>query len=304
MGAIRNATTGATQLLEPEHLVGRLASCGLRLTERYVSAQHAVVRWMGDRWRLKDLGSRNGTFLDGVRITPGADYELNGGASIAFGKVFEQAWNLIDDRAPESMVVPVGGGDAVLIEGDLLALPSAEDPQVTIYRRLDGSWTLERNDQINPITSMQTFDVGGQTYRFCASEGLGTTALATSASEGPFELVFHVSPDEEFVRVEMVRSGGAIDLGSRAHNYLLLTLARLRIADQKEGHSDSNCGWVSYEDLEHDPSMAPPQLNIDVFRIRKHFAKMGVPDAANVIERRPRTRQLRIGFGRLSVTRD
>jgi hypothetical protein len=47
--------------------------------------------------------------------------------------------------------------------------------------------------------------------------------------------------------------------------------------------------------------MAPPQLNIDVHRIRKQFAEVGVLDAANIVERRPRTRQLRIGTGRLSI---
>jgi hypothetical protein len=48
--------------------------------------------------------------------------------------------------------------------------------------------------------------------------------------------------------------------------------------------------------------MAPPQLNIEVFRIRRQFAAAGVVDAANIVERRPRTRQLRIGTGRVSIT--
>jgi hypothetical protein len=47
--------------------------------------------------------------------------------------------------------------------------------------------------------------------------------------------------------------------------------------------------------------MASPQLNVDVFRIRKQFADKGVLDAATLVERRPR--QLRIGTGRISIER-
>jgi hypothetical protein len=47
--------------------------------------------------------------------------------------------------------------------------------------------------------------------------------------------------------------------------------------------------------------MAPPQLHIDVFRIRKHFGERGVIDAANIVERRPRTRQLHIGTAHISI---
>jgi hypothetical protein len=92
-------------------------------------------------------------------------------------------------------------------------------------------------------------------------------------------------------------------MGARAHNYLLLTLARHRLKDEEEeeGMAEAACGWVYQEDLAHDPSMAPPQLNVDVFRIRRHFASVGVVDAANIIERRPRTRELRIGTRFLSI---
>jgi hypothetical protein len=47
--------------------------------------------------------------------------------------------------------------------------------------------------------------------------------------------------------------------------------------------------------------MAPPQLNIDVFRIRRHFAAAGIAGAAGIVERRPRTQQLRIGTPHLEI---
>ena len=64
---------------------------------------------------------------------------------------------------------------------------------------------------------------------------------------------------------------------------------------------DTSSGWVYQDDLEHDPSMAAERLNVDVFRIRQQFAEAGVLDAARIIERRPRSRQLRIGTRNLTI---
>ena len=47
--------------------------------------------------------------------------------------------------------------------------------------------------------------------------------------------------------------------------------------------------------------MAPPRLNIDVFRIRQMFEGIGLIDAANIIERRLRARQIRIGTGLITI---
>lgn len=49
------------------------------------------------------------------------------------------------------------------------------------------------------------------------------------------ELSFLVSSDEEHVQIHMVAGGRTIDLRSRNHNYLLLTLARARMKDREEG---------------------------------------------------------------------
>jgi hypothetical protein len=117
------------------------------------------------------------------------------------------------------------------------------------------------------------------------------------------ELVFEVSSDEEYVHLSMRHDGRTIDMGGRAHNYLLLILARLRLADRTTGVPESSCGWASVEDWEHDPSLSPARLNLDVHRIRKHFLGRGVRDAARIIERRPRLGQLRIGAERISIVR-
>src|SRR5579883_3202041 len=128
MGSLRETATSKTLPLEPEHEVGRGLTCALRLEPRYVSTHHALLRWTGQRWDLRDLGSANGTFLDGRRIQTGEAYPLYKGSRVAFGDPLSE-WELVDDSAPCAMVVPLDGGDPIVIEGDLLALPSAEDPR-------------------------------------------------------------------------------------------------------------------------------------------------------------------------------
>lgn len=305
MGSIRDVSSGQTQLLQPEHLIGRASTCSLCLPYRYVSAQHALLRWAGGRWELKDLGSRNGTFLDGSRLKPGDDYAVRRGARIAFGKASEGLWELADVSPPPAMAVPLDGGEPVQLEGDLIALPSADDPRVTIYRDQEGVWVLEQAESSSPLANLQTFEVAGRGWRFCYAEDFRTTSLAPAPGDlemRRLELAFCVSRDEEHVQLRAISGASTFDLGARAHNYLLLTLARRRLKDAAEGLPDTTSGWVDQDELAHDPTMAPPQLNIDVFRIRKQFAALGVIDAANIVERRPRTKQLRIGTGLLAVT--
>jgi hypothetical protein len=86
-------------------------------------------------------------------------------------------------------------------------------------------------------------------------------------------------------------------------NYLLLTLARARLADMQNGIPDTSCGWVYKDDLANALNMTPAQVEGEVYRIRRHFARFRLPETGLIIERRGRTGQLRIGMSRLKITR-
>jgi two-component system response regulator AtoC len=51
---------------------GRSADCRIVIDETKVSRQHALLRRIGTTVTLEDLGSRNGTWLNGRRLDPGA----------------------------------------------------------------------------------------------------------------------------------------------------------------------------------------------------------------------------------------
>jgi hypothetical protein len=54
---------GATCLI-----AGRSSSCDIVLASDAVSRRHAVVTLLDDGWHVADLGSTNGTYIDGARV--------------------------------------------------------------------------------------------------------------------------------------------------------------------------------------------------------------------------------------------
>jgi two-component system, NtrC family, response regulator HydG len=63
-------------------LVGQSPACELRLTDPEVSRRHAAVEVVGDRLRVTDLGSTNGTYVGGLSIR---EVFLRGGESVRVG---------------------------------------------------------------------------------------------------------------------------------------------------------------------------------------------------------------------------
>lgn len=55
--------------------------------ENGVSRLHAVIKRGDTQVSLMDLGSSNGTYLNGTRLTPDQDYPLQHGHIVSFGKL-------------------------------------------------------------------------------------------------------------------------------------------------------------------------------------------------------------------------
>ena len=50
-------------------LVGSDASSTIRIVRPGISRRHALLQYDGSGWKIEDAGSRNGTFIDGRRVT-------------------------------------------------------------------------------------------------------------------------------------------------------------------------------------------------------------------------------------------
>jgi hypothetical protein len=73
--------------LLPVTRLGRAASSNIVLDETYVSTEHALITRRGQQWWLEDLGSRNGTLLNGILLGEGETAVISSGDIIGIGSV-------------------------------------------------------------------------------------------------------------------------------------------------------------------------------------------------------------------------
>jgi hypothetical protein len=60
---------GLPELVGAQLLIGRSSSCQIVLGDDTVSRRHAELRFDEGRWLLRDLGSSNGTYVNGRFVT-------------------------------------------------------------------------------------------------------------------------------------------------------------------------------------------------------------------------------------------
>jgi hypothetical protein len=304
VGAIRRqgSAPNRVEYLYQNHTIGRAASCQLVLDRPVISGHHATIRWSEGKWTVRDLGSRNGTFLNGRRLAGGvADWpqELAKGDLILFAGE-DEAWELIDASEPKPLLIPLES-DLPAIElddQDVLALPSADEPLVVIYQR-QGYWQLERDGDCSLLEDRQEIVVAERRYRLMVTGALEATVEAESKlvrrRVEDMILDIKVSRDEEEASVAARMGDEVHELPSRTYLYLLAFLARRRCEEAATRGPDA--GWVDVDTACRELSLASPEaLALLVYRCRKAIKDSGVEDPAAIIDR-SRRRQVRIGVG-------
>ncbi|MCX4246615.1 FHA domain-containing protein [Paraliomyxa miuraensis] len=302
MGVLEHASTGVRYPLASRMLVGRSHSCQLRLSSQQVSGVHAELAWDGERWIVHDLGSRNGTHLDGQRLSPDQRAPLAQGSLVVFG-TGDEHFVLVDGAPPGLVAIADDGRLAHAIDG-LLSLPSEDEPELTVIEQRDGRWRLETTDAQRSLSDQEPVMAGGTRWLVHLPGAVQRTA---DGGEEPMavsnvELEFQVSRDQEHVKMRVHHQGRSIGLRPRAHDFFLLTLARARIDDQRQpGLPSAEHGWVYRQDLERRLQIDRNLLNLWIYRARRQFTDAGVADVGDLVERRLDAEQLRMGVSRLRV---
>ena len=56
-------------LKKDELVIGRRPNCDIRLDFENISGKHCILKFIRGTWHVRDLGSTNGTTVDGLRIS-------------------------------------------------------------------------------------------------------------------------------------------------------------------------------------------------------------------------------------------
>jgi hypothetical protein len=280
-------------------LVGRSRFAQLRLTHLKVSSEHASIYFNASvgHWEIRDLGSRNGTQVNGEALVSGRSVRLSKGDRVCFGEV-EEDWQLVDDAPPGPGAYDPLTGDRRRAEQGVLWLSEGENVGACVYLCEDG-WVLEeRNGQrlVEDGTLVQALG-RGWTLELPPKDSVEAAASTVAATDTGSEPRFHfrVSRDQEQVHLRVDVAGREHDLGVRTHHYLLLTLARRRHQDEQRGSDANEAGWVYSDELARMLALDPEHTNVMVFRARDQFRQKGL-EPSRLIERRPASRQVRFGY--------
>lgn len=283
MATLRRQRDGRFHVVPARCVLGRAAASTITLDDPYASGEHARMLWTGSHWEIRDLGSRNGTFLDGKRLEPGRPYTVGPGARLGFGGL-DADWCLEDASSPGAAAVELDTGRILEGEPELLVLPGEEDPAATVYPTTNQGWMLERADgETVAVSSQQTVQIRGRAYRLeLPVFGDQTPMVNLALTLDNISLRFDVSRDEERVETVIILHGKETRLEAREHAYLLLTLARLRERDRALPEPEQ--GWVKVGELSKMLRLDDNAINVAIHRARQQLARAGVEGAAGVVE--------------------
>lgn len=307
MAILKSNKNGELIFLHVHHVFGRRkVTNGTWLQDAEISSVHAAIRWSGERWLIRDH-SKNGTWLDGHRLQPGAELPLHQGTYIGFGRPEDSFYTVIDLSPPVPLLVRLYCEESQVIElKSINALPTIKNPEVFVFLSDQGEWICEGEHRTYPLFDGHILHLDNSAWRFMApgvSEATLDVVQAGFVGRESVHLHFQVSLDEEHTFLKLRYDGETYDLGERIHHFLLLTLARRRQADRERRIDPAEQGWIEIEDLSKMLGLEVSHTNIQIFRARKQVceALAGKSSSVQLVERRRGA--VRIGCPRFNITR-
>jgi len=126
--AVAGALRGATfQLVAEEVTIGRQESNQLCVGDPSVSRQHCVIQPQEDGFQIRDLGSINGTFVNGKRVD---ERILEDGDKIRIGDTVFHFAVKEDELADQHLALP----DNALVAKSCVGRPPADSVDTAISR--------------------------------------------------------------------------------------------------------------------------------------------------------------------------
>lgn len=300
----------AIQLSETPLYVGRGPENDVVLTEQTVSSNHASAWLEGGQVWLKDLGSRNGTFVNDERIQgatpvhPGDNIRLGPEMELRVhgeGAAMGPPMALLVEDVTSQVRFPVrsdrfhiGGGP-----NDHLPIEGAPAAAATLLIYADGECYLgEEEGEERPLEPGDTFEVAGRTLKLLALAPSYTATIEAEPSRYPYTLkvtLDGVSGPEAFLRDGRADVTHRVDAENRA--ILLYVLGKQWLDDRKEGKPRTERGWCSDADVSvgiwgRRGTSDANALHVLTHRLRKELKKAGFDPW--FIEKRRRALRIRV----------
>ena len=289
--------------LRGDTVIGRAREASLRIDNPRASEQHASLRWSGEGWELRDLGSSNGSFINGKRLEPGLAQALHEGDRLAFGDK-DDPWLLVDDSPPPPMAVPEQGGEAVMGESGRLQLPAGPDPVVVFEQRGDEGWVACAGPLEIPVPDKLSILLHGESWSLDLARTVRRRTLVEPDDEPAWLLAdcalhFACSSGDEIIQLGLGLGDERRPVPSRTYHRLLLLLARERLSDREQGLAESECGWIHIDDMAKQLDTYRSKVTADIYNLRKQFEQLPVEASKDLVEVRGRLR--RIGSANLHI---
>ncbi len=304
MAKLLNTQTNEQALLRSQHIFGRHSASSHTILENpEASRLHASIMWNGTFWMLQDTSS-NGTYLNGEALISGTKSRLKQGDVIKFGALNACAWVLKNDDEPKSLLCPINKNhDPIELDG-MVVLPDSDSPELTIYQLPNEEWVCENQSGLIKLASGTKVSTRTDSWYFVDANTFEKTQQAANKGQMSSVLIkvhFTVSQNEEHVSMSVTVGNMQLDLGERAHHYLMMYLARQRLADLQKGVEDSEQGWIDKDVLCQETGLDEKHINLQIYRFRKQLVQSqpAIQELIQIIERR--RGELRFAFTSIEI---
>ena len=152
-------------------VVGRTQDCDLCVPSKQISRRHAELRWSGPRAILVDLGSQNGTLVNGRPIH--GEHRLEDGDELEFG--------------PYMCTFRSEGGEAPAADGNDLTQPMLSDAMAGRLDQIDLAELLQTLELNTKTGTLEVFGPDGEGSIVLQS---GTPVYAEAGAERGEAAVF------------------------------------------------------------------------------------------------------------------
>ena len=102
------------KLADGEYVIGRRSDCQIFVPDMRVSRQHARLWKTGESWEIEDLGSNNGTFVNGIKVQTATQIRHDDEILIANNRIRVET----RESSPDGKVPPEGGNAVTIVNVD------------------------------------------------------------------------------------------------------------------------------------------------------------------------------------------